>query len=130
MKKLFILLFLFLFIVPVSPIQAASVNPGDVHVYSYDGSQFLGTLSTNIYDPYSVFNRYGTYGSKYSTNSIWNQYGTYGSKYSSYGAANPYTSTPPILVYNGSVVGYVTANKYLSGNRVTLLNLWSLAKSL
>lgn len=105
------------------------INPENLYVYSNDGSVFLGSLSTNTFNTYSVFNTYGAYGSKYSTTSIWNSYGTYGSKYSSYSATNRYTSTPPILVYNGKVMGYVTANPYLS-NGISPQNLWTLARSL
>ncbi len=131
MKQIILLMLLFMFMMPAhSTLAATYMNPSEIYVYSNDGTQFLGNLSTNKYDPNSVFNRYGTYGSKYNANSIWNPYGTYGSRYSIYGASNPYTMTPPILVYNGTIVGYVTANKYLSSNGVTLLNLWNLAKAL
>lgn len=53
----------------------------------YGGSDhdvFLGKLNADCYDSESIWNEYGTYGSKYSSKSIWNEYGTYGSEYSSY----------------------------------------------
>lgn len=37
--------------------------------------KFLGNLSNNKYDPNSVSNPYGQYGSKYSADSINNPYG-------------------------------------------------------
>ena len=53
--------------------------------------------------------------SKYDSESIWNQYGTYGSKYSSYSPFNNYASNPPVLVdKNGKFYGYFTSNKYKS----------------
>lgn len=36
--------------------------------------QFLGMLSSNKYQSDSVKNKYGSYGSKYSSTSIFNQY--------------------------------------------------------
>ncbi len=82
-----------------------------LYLYSNDGKTFLGKLTTTQYDADSIFNEYGTYGSKYSTNSIWNEYGTYGSKYSTQSAFNPYTLTPPIIVdSNYNIIGYLTAN--------------------
>lgn len=74
---------------------------------------FLGKLS-NEYDSKSIFNEYGTYGSEYSSNSIWNEYGIFGGKYSLYSPFNDYTSTPPIIIKNGKVIGYLTTNKSLA----------------
>lgn len=86
-----------------------------LYLYSNDGKTYLGKLTLNEYDSDSIWNKYGTYGSEYSTNSIWNKYGTYGSKYSSYSAFNPYATTPPIIVSNsGKIIGYLSANKYLT----------------
>lgn len=63
--------------------------------------QYLGNLSANRYDPNSVSNPYGQYGSPYSPNSINNPYGKYGSPYSPYSANNPYaTSAPRIIAPN------------------------------
>jgi hypothetical protein len=58
-------------------------------IYSSDG-KFLGNLNANPYDPDSVANPYGQYGSRYSPDSINNPYGEYGSRYSPSGARNPY----------------------------------------
>ena len=46
-------------------------------------SVYLGTLNGNRYDPNSVSNPYGRYGSPYSSTSIKNPYSKYGSPYSS-----------------------------------------------
>ncbi len=64
------------------------------YLMSSDG-KYLGNLSTNKYDPNSVSNPYGRYGSKYSADSINNPYGQYGSKYSNKSANNPYATSPP-----------------------------------
>ncbi|QDH23371.1 hypothetical protein [Saccharibacillus brassicae] len=133
----FSFLFMFLSMLVLNPqVQAATtqnqaaiyINPADLEIYSYDGRTFLGTLSTNTYDPDSVFNKYGLYGSKYRIDSIWNQYGLFGSDYSLTSAWNKYTVTPPILVYDGEIVGYVSANKSLSYAFHPNV-LWKLAKS-
>jgi hypothetical protein len=50
-------------------------------IYAPDG-QYLGNLNNNRYDPNSVANPYGQYGSRYSPNSINNPYSTYGNPYS------------------------------------------------
>jgi hypothetical protein len=57
--------------------------------------KYLGNLSTNRYDPDSVSNPYGQYGSRYSPDSINNPYGQYGSRYSPDSARNPYALGQP-----------------------------------
>ncbi|HAN20130.1 MAG TPA: hypothetical protein DCP51_00380 [Clostridiales bacterium] len=70
----------------------------DNKLYSYDG-KYLGKLNSNKYDPESVSNTYGRYGSSYSSDSINNQYGKYGSPYSSESVNNPYATRSP-RIYN------------------------------
>ena len=61
-------------------------------IYSNDKKIFLGTIN---------FNKYGTYGSQYSSHSPFNEY----------------TNTPPIIVDNSSrIIGKLTVNRYASGN--------------
>lgn len=69
----------------------------DPYLVSPDGT-YLGKLNDNRYDPDSVSNPYGQYGSKYSADSINNPYGEYGSKYSDKSPNNPYASNPPIVI--------------------------------
>lgn len=86
----------------VSPYSAeGALNPyttGGGKIYAQDGT-YLGRLNANGYDPESVSNPYGIYGSRYSATSINNPYSAYGSRYSRLSATNPYTSTPPVVVY-------------------------------
>lgn len=79
-------------------------------VYGADGT-YLGRLNANRYDPESVSNPYGTYGSTYSPTSINNPYSAYGSPYSSNSARNPYASTPPVVVYQPLVPAPSTARR-------------------
>lgn len=85
----------------------------DIYLYSNDKKTYLGKLTPNEYDKDSIFNEYGTYGSAYSSKSIWNEYGTYGGKYSSQSAFNEFATKPPVIVYDGEVIGYLTVNKNL-----------------
>lgn len=81
-----------------------ALNPyttGGGKIIGADGS-YLGKLNSNKYDPESVANPYGQYGSKYSPNSINNPYSEYGSKYSPKSAKNPYAVTPPKVIYGDS----------------------------
>jgi hypothetical protein len=81
-----------------------------------DGA-FLGRILRNVYDHESITNKYGLYGSQYSQTSILNPYGPYGGAYSLLSPFNPYTTTPPQVVQNDQVVGYLTKNPYLP-NRI------------
>lgn len=63
-------------------------------IVSGDG-KYLGKLNSNRYDPDSVSNPYGRFGSKYSSESINNRYGKYGSPYSNESATNPYATRAP-----------------------------------
>lgn len=74
-----------------------------------DDGTFLGTIESR-YASRSILNEYGTYGSRYNTNSIWNEYGQYGSQYSTKSAFNRYTTSPPRIVFDGEVLGYLTVN--------------------
>jgi hypothetical protein len=65
-------------------------------IIAADGT-YLGKLSSNPYDPQSVANPYGKYGSQYSPTSINNPYSQYGSPYSPVSPNNPYATKPPAL---------------------------------
>ncbi len=62
-------------------------------IVSPDG-KYLGNANSNPYDPNSVSNPYGRYGSPYSPDSINNPYGRYGSPYSPNSVNNPYAIGP------------------------------------
>jgi len=94
---------------PVSPYDPrvspwspdGATNPyttGGGRIYAQDGT-YLGRLNANRYDPESVANPYGRYGSRYSGTSINNPYGVYGSAYSELSASNPFASRPPVVWY-------------------------------
>jgi len=74
---------------------------------------FLGKFNSNPYDPDSVNNPYGVYGSKYSYQSINNPYGPYGSRFSSESVNNPYATNTPVLYSNDGVyLGKLSSNRF------------------
>jgi hypothetical protein len=66
-------------------------------IYSQDG-KYLGNLSANQFDPDSVNNEFGRYGSEFSPDSINNEFGRYGSEFSNESARNPYATESPIII--------------------------------
>lgn len=86
-------------------------------LYSSDG-KFLGNINTNKYDPNSLANVYGNYGSQYSSISIFNKYGIYGSEYSNFSPFNKYSNNALIIKNkNDEIIGYISDNKF-SGKSV------------
>ena len=80
-----------------------------------DKNTYLGKI-TNSFNSESIFNEFETYGSEFSSNSIWNEFGTYGSEFSSYSPFNEFTSSPPLIIKGGKIIGYLTANKFLQSS--------------
>lgn len=72
---------------------------------------FLGNINGNRFDPDSLRNQFGDYGSKYNSMSIFNSYGEYGSVY---GANSPYNSyaEPLKIVKDGRVLGQISKNRF------------------
>lgn len=87
---------------------------GPPQLRSSDGEdRYLGTLSSNPYDPDSVSSPFGVYGSRYSPDSVNNPYGRYGSPYSPYSARNPFaTQAPAIVTPEGKYLGKFSANRF------------------
>lgn len=87
-------------------------------VVSYDSlnetTKYLGKIEDQ-FTVDSIFNEFGTYGSEFSSDSIWNEFGTYGSEFSSESPFNEFTSTPPMIVKNNKIIGYLTVNKFIQG---------------
>jgi hypothetical protein len=79
---------------------------------------YLGSLNPNHFDPDSIFNKFGQYGSKFSPTSIFNEFGPYGGKFSNLSPFNSFSNTPPTAYVNGQPVARVTVNRYLPGTNV------------
>ena len=118
MRQTFYSLIIFLFTFASTPTYSAevcSLVSGAVVLAQDDENTYLGKIASS-YDSKSIFNEYGEFGSEYSSKSIWNNYGTFGSEYSTYSPHNKYSSTPPIIVKDGKILGYLSANKSLGGS--------------
>jgi hypothetical protein len=84
-------------------------------IYAQDINRtFLGCIDNEcIYD--SVFNEVGPYGSDCSPKSIWSEVGSFGSDVSFYSPYNAITLTPPMIVKNGQIIGFLTVNPSVEG---------------
>ncbi len=113
MKNTLILLSLLLFSATTSAEQLCNTVAGAALIAQDGDNTYLGELGSK-YDTDSIFNNYGTYGSEYNTESIWNKYGQFGGEYSTYSPFNKYTSTPPMIIKNRQIIGYLSANKAIA----------------
>ncbi|MCI0622099.1 MAG: hypothetical protein L0387_10595 [Acidobacteria bacterium] len=72
---------------------------------------YLGCLNCAEYEPDSVLNPAGRYGSPFHEPSIWNRFGAYGSQFSEYSACNQFAGDPPVIVdEGGKFYGRVSLN--------------------
>ncbi len=79
-----------------------------------DGNHtYLGEISSQ-FKTKSIFNEFGRYGSEFRTTSIWNEFGRYGSEFGQYSAFSDFTSSPPMIVKNNTIIGRVTTNESLA----------------
>jgi hypothetical protein len=90
-------------------------------VIGQDG-QFLGRLDTNRFDPESIANKFGPYGSQFSQTSIYNRFCPYGGAFSELSASNRMASQPPRVFVDGLFAGYLTENLSL-GPRISVEGL-------
>lgn len=85
-------------------------------IYANDGT-FLGVVSKDPFDPNSISNSFGDYGSEFSQASIFNEFGPYGGEFSPLSPFNDFSSTPPRVVRDNTVLGYLTTNAFIP-NRI------------
>lgn len=83
--------------------------------------EFIGEIGATT-SSNSIFNSYGRYGSKYQSDSIWNEYGSNGSPYNSKSPFNKYSSSPPRIIKDRKIIGFLSVNKSLRG----AINPWIL----
>jgi len=83
-------------------------------VFGGDGHKtYLGCLNCPETAQDSLFNEFGTHGNKFNPSSLRNSYGQFGSPYALYSACNPYSIDPPVIVdQNGNFYGRLTMNQY------------------
>lgn len=83
---------------------------------------FLGLLSSNQYDPNSINNLYGIYGSFSGIQSIRNSVGMYGGTSGIYSPYNISCLNPPFVLYQGQAVLVVTRNAYFQTNGLPVVD--------
>jgi hypothetical protein len=92
--------------------QVCDVVKGALLVAQGDKNTVIGKI-TNAFDSDSIFNEFGNYGSEFSSNSIWNQFGNFGSEFSRFSPHNQMSSTPPMIIKGGKVIGFLSSDKSL-----------------
>ena len=100
---------------PAKAQDACSTLRNSVIIAQDSKNTFLGRI-TNQYDSESIFNEFGNYGSEFSSSSIWNQFSTFGSEFSNESPNNEFTSSPPMIIKEGRIIGYLSANKNIRGS--------------
>lgn len=80
-----------------------------------DKNTMLGKIN-NSFNSESIFNDFGTYGNPFSGASIWNEFSSFGNEFSSNSPFNAYTSKPPMLIKQGKIIGYLSANKSIKNS--------------
>jgi hypothetical protein len=99
---------------PSQPTYPQYTSYGSPQLRSSDGqNKPLGSVNANPFDPNSVSNPFGQYGSQFSPDSVKNPFGPYGSPYSPYSSTNPYaTQAPTIVAPDGKPLGKFSANPF------------------
>ncbi len=111
-KKITLVYFLLtsFFIVEINAQDICEIIDG-AKVIADDG-EYLGKICS-AFDSESIINEFGTYGNEFNSNSIWNEFGTYGNEFSNLSPFNEFTNTPPMIIKNGNIIGYLTKNRGL-----------------
>lgn len=101
------------------PVLAAAAKNTYETIRPYEGGdifasddKFLGRISKNVFDQYSLANRFQSHGNEFHPDSIFNQFGQYGSRYSQLSPFNEFSTTPPRIVKNNTVVAFLTTNRF------------------
>jgi len=84
-------------------------------IIAQDGkSTYLGEID-NEFGKDSIFNEFSKFGNEFNADSIFNEFGTFGGEFSQFSPFNEFTNKPPMIVKDGKVIGYLTANKAKRG---------------
>lgn len=111
----FLFIVIMMFSVPALANGLCQIVNGSILIAQDGKNTYLGKIG-NPFDSESIFNEFGTYGSKFSSDSIWNEFSTFGSEFSSYSPFSEFTSTPPMIIKDKQVIGYLTANKSIEAS--------------
>ena len=114
MNKLLVAL-LFILTLPASASDLCQIVEGSVLIAQDTKKTYLGKI-TNSFDSDSIFNEFGTYGNEFSSVSIWNEFSTIGNEFNSYSPFNEFSSSPPMIIKNKEIIGYLSTNKYIKNS--------------
>ena len=81
-------------LVVAAVVLTATLAAAQVQLFAPNG-QYLGNLNSNRFDPNSVANPFGRYGSPFSADSINNPFSQWGSQFSPNGVRNPFATGGP-----------------------------------
>lgn len=96
---------------------------------------YLGKITSDKFDPDSICNPFGVYGSPYSKTSMFNELGIYANPTSTFSLNNPSAKAPPVIVDSrlydptrtpfspAGAIGTITTNSTKFPNHVTLKEL-------
>jgi hypothetical protein len=121
MKSQLFLALSFILQLPIAHAQEACEFEGAIVIADDYANTYLGTVAGKS-DAESLFNKEGDYGSANGLDSVWNTNGTFGNEHSIYSARNPQTPSPPMILKDGRVVAYLTANESIA-NAISLESL-------
>ena len=88
----------------------------DAKIVAQDSNNtYLGKISNKMQSE-SIFNDFGKYGNEFSSESIWNEFSTFGNEFNAESPFNQFSFTPPMIIKNGKVIGYLSANKSIKSS--------------
>ena len=95
--------------------EVCEILNGAVIIAQDSNNTFLGKV-TSSFDSQSIFNEFGTYGNEFSSKSIWNEFSSFGNEFNSNSPFNEISSSPPMLINNRKILGYLSANKSIKAS--------------
>ncbi|BDT71806.1 hypothetical protein os4_13340 [Comamonadaceae bacterium OS-4] len=95
--------------------EVCDILNGAVIIAQDSSDTFLGKVASS-FDSQSIFNEFGTYGNEFSSKSIWNEFSTFGNGFNSNSPFNEFSSSPPMLIKNRKILGYLSANKSIKSS--------------
>jgi len=108
MRKILAII-LFVAAMPAAANDVCQIVDGSVIIAQDSKNTYLGKI-TNSFDSESIFNEFGTYGNEFSSDSIWNEFSTFGNEFNSHSPFNEFSSSPPMIIKNQKVIGYLSTN--------------------
>lgn len=112
-RRLISCLMLLIFCATANSNELCQIVDGSVVITQDTENTYLGKI-TNSFDSDSIFNEFGTYGNEFSSSSIWNEFSTFGNEFNSYSPFNEFSNSPPMIIKNRKIIGYLSTNDALN----------------